>query len=193
MDEAASTAAWRIVGNPYNISPWRLVNLEFLRAFRPDLPANSGIYAPNEAWDDYMQERRDLLQFLVDRRSISRRRVAEAVWPDLDAIAAADNLRVNLNHLQRVLQPDRLPEEAPWFIRAADDRLVLHPSAELRVDADDFVGVEVHAHLGIGVVEGFELFGVVEALVDQHGRQGDADGRGLRKVRVALSEIALIV
>ena len=63
---AASTAAWRIVGNPYNISPWRLVNLEFLRAFRPDLPPNSGIYAPNEAWDDYMQERRDLLQFLVD-------------------------------------------------------------------------------------------------------------------------------
>ena len=88
---------------------------------------------------DWQRDRvRALLQFLVDRRSISRRRVAEAVWPDLDAIAAADNLRVNLNHLQRVLQPDRLPEEAPWFIRAADDRLVLHPSAELRVDADDF-------------------------------------------------------
>ena len=63
---AASTAAWRVIGNPYNINPWRLVNLEFLRAFRPDLPPNSGIYAPNEAWDDYMAERRDLLQFLVD-------------------------------------------------------------------------------------------------------------------------------
>ena len=63
---AASTAAWRLVGNPYNINPWRLVNLEFLRAFRPDLPPNAGVYAPNEAWDDYMLERRDLLQFLVD-------------------------------------------------------------------------------------------------------------------------------
>lgn len=63
---AASGAAWRVVGNPYNINPWRLVNLEFLRAFRPDLPPNAGIYAPNEAWDDYLQERRDLLQFLVD-------------------------------------------------------------------------------------------------------------------------------
>jgi alkaline phosphatase D len=63
---AASTAAWRLVGNPYNINPWRLVNLEFLRFFRPDLPQNAGIYAPNEAWDDYMAERRDLLQFLVD-------------------------------------------------------------------------------------------------------------------------------
>lgn len=64
---AASSAAWRVVGNPYNINPWRLVNLEFLRALRPDLPPNSGIYLPNEAWDDYMSERRDLLQFLVDR------------------------------------------------------------------------------------------------------------------------------
>ncbi len=63
---AASRAAWRIVGNPYNINPWRLVNLEFLRAFRPDLPPNAGVYLPNEAWDDYMQERRDLLQFMVD-------------------------------------------------------------------------------------------------------------------------------
>jgi len=62
---AASSAAWRVVGNPYNINPWRLVNLEFLRAFRPDLPQNAGIYAPNEAWDDYMTERRELLEFLV--------------------------------------------------------------------------------------------------------------------------------
>lgn len=64
---ASSEAAWRIIGNPYNISPWKLVNLEFLRALRPDLPPNAGIYAPNEAWDDYLQERRDLLQFLIDQ------------------------------------------------------------------------------------------------------------------------------
>lgn len=62
----ASTAAWRLVGNPYNINPWRLVDLEFLRALRPDLPPSPGVYLPNEAWDDYMQERRDLLQLLVD-------------------------------------------------------------------------------------------------------------------------------
>jgi alkaline phosphatase D len=62
----ASTATWRLVGNPYNINPWRLVNLEFLRFFRPGQPANAGIYAPNEAWDDYRAERLDLLRFLVD-------------------------------------------------------------------------------------------------------------------------------
>ncbi len=64
---AASTASWRVIGNPYNIAPWRLLDMEFLRAFRPDMPSEPGIYAPNEAWDDYMAERRDLLAFLVDR------------------------------------------------------------------------------------------------------------------------------
>jgi len=61
---SSSTATWRLVGSGYNVSPWRLLNLEFLRFFRPDLPQNPGLYAPNEAWDDYMAERRDLLQFL---------------------------------------------------------------------------------------------------------------------------------
>ncbi len=63
-----SAATWRLIGNPYNINPWRLVNLEFLRFFRPDLPQNPGVYAPNEAWDDYMAERRDLLTFLADEQ-----------------------------------------------------------------------------------------------------------------------------
>lgn len=63
---AASTARWRLVGSAYNVGPWKLVNLEFLRAFRPDLPPNAGLYTPNEAWDDYQRERRDLLQFLAD-------------------------------------------------------------------------------------------------------------------------------
>ena len=63
---AASTAKWRLVGNQYAFSPWRLLNLEFLRPFNPDLPRNAGLYAPAEAWDDYLQERRDLLQFLAD-------------------------------------------------------------------------------------------------------------------------------
>ena len=63
---AASTASWRLIGNPYNIAPWKLVDLEFLRLFRPDMPAEPGVYAPNEAWDDYMAERRDLLDFLID-------------------------------------------------------------------------------------------------------------------------------
>jgi alkaline phosphatase D len=63
---SGSAAAWRVIGNPYNIAPWKLVNLEWLRPFRPGMPPEAGIYAPNEAWDDYLRERRDLLVHLAD-------------------------------------------------------------------------------------------------------------------------------
>lgn len=61
-----STANWRIVNQGYPIRPWKLVNLEFLRPFRPDMPPNAGIYAPDEAWDDYVAERTALLRLLAD-------------------------------------------------------------------------------------------------------------------------------
>lgn len=61
-----SEAAWRVIGNPYNIAPWKLVDLEWLRPFRPDMPPDAGLYIPNEAWDDYQRERRDLLEHLAD-------------------------------------------------------------------------------------------------------------------------------
>ena len=63
---ATSTAAWRLVAEDYPIAPWRLVNLEFLRPFRPDAPPNAGLYIPTEDWDQYMAERRDLLGFITD-------------------------------------------------------------------------------------------------------------------------------
>ena len=64
---AASTAGWRVIGNQYNINPWKLLDLEWLRGLDPTLPPDAGVYAPNEAWDNYRAERRDLLRFLGDQ------------------------------------------------------------------------------------------------------------------------------
>jgi alkaline phosphatase D len=61
-----STARWRIIGEDYPIAPWRLVNLEFLRPFRPDVPPGAGLYMPAEVWDQYMAQRADLLGFMRD-------------------------------------------------------------------------------------------------------------------------------
>lgn len=61
----SSAAHWRIVGNGVPISPWRLVNLEFLRPFRQELPPNAGLYIRSDGWDDYMVERRNLLNALL--------------------------------------------------------------------------------------------------------------------------------
>lgn len=81
---------------------------------------------------------RALVLRLVDRRRVSRRRLAREIWPDLDEGAAADNLRVNLKHLQRVLQPDRLADEPPWFVLADGEDLVLSSSPHLVIDVDAF-------------------------------------------------------
>jgi alkaline phosphatase D len=62
----SSTAAWRLVAQGYPIHPWRLLNLELLRPFRPDLPPNAGLYVPSDGWDHFMVERRDLLRYLAD-------------------------------------------------------------------------------------------------------------------------------
>lgn len=67
VDELTSSdAAWRIIGNGVPISPWRLLNLEGLRFLRPDMPQNPGYYIKSDGWDDYMVERRNLLQALLD-------------------------------------------------------------------------------------------------------------------------------
>lgn len=63
---AESTARWRLLGNGYNFNWWRLVDLDhpLLRALNPRWQHNAGIYAPNEAWDDYQAERLELLAFI---------------------------------------------------------------------------------------------------------------------------------
>lgn len=63
---AESAAAWRLLGNGYNFNWWRLIDLDhpLLRALNPRWQHNAGIYAPNEAWDDYQAERLELLAFL---------------------------------------------------------------------------------------------------------------------------------
>ena len=66
----ASRAAWRMLGSSYNVTPWRLRDLDDhtgMLAGDPRLAQNAGVYVSNEAWDDYQVERRALLRYLNDR------------------------------------------------------------------------------------------------------------------------------
>lgn len=114
----------------------------------PDGRIEIRVLGPVELWRDgapvtdeaWARARvRGLLQLLVDRRRIPRAQAMAAMWPDLEPAAAADNLRVNLNHLLRLLQPDRRPDEPSWYVTVEDDVLVLRPSPQLDVDVDAFV------------------------------------------------------
>jgi len=80
---------------------------------------------------------RQLFAYLLLHGRVSRRRAVEDLWPELSPEKAMQNLRVNLNHLQGVLQPHRRPEDRPWFLRADPDHLAL-VTAGLSSDAARF-------------------------------------------------------
>jgi LuxR family transcriptional regulator, maltose regulon positive regulatory protein len=79
---------------------------------------------------------RQLLAILVLERSAHRSAVARRLWPDLDADAAANNLRVSLHKLLAVIEPDRGPG-ASWWIRVEGDRIELAADG-VAVDVDEF-------------------------------------------------------
>jgi DNA-binding SARP family transcriptional activator len=77
---------------------------------------------------------RELLAFLVLHPVTTREVAADALWPDLDADAAANNLRGTLSHLLGVLQPDRRGREPSYFVRLTEGSMVLTGADRLTVD-----------------------------------------------------------
>jgi DNA-binding SARP family transcriptional activator/RecA/RadA recombinase len=88
---------------------------------------------------DLRRERvRALLAFLVGHRATSRGAVMAALWPDLDERAAANNLRVTMTYLLRVLEPWRSAREPAYHIRVDGQAVTLVTSDWLRIDVDAF-------------------------------------------------------
>jgi DNA-binding SARP family transcriptional activator len=77
---------------------------------------------------------RELLAVLVVEPTISRDRIVELLWPDLDPESGGRNLRVTLTHLHRLLEPDRTTGEATFHVRADASSIRLVASPRLRVD-----------------------------------------------------------
>jgi LuxR family maltose regulon positive regulatory protein len=75
---------------------------------------------------------REMLCYLVAHRRVRRDALAAALWPDLPD--PRHNLRVTLNYLQRVLQPDRHRDDAPFFVQTRGDWLELVDDNRLDVD-----------------------------------------------------------
>jgi LuxR family transcriptional regulator, maltose regulon positive regulatory protein len=81
---------------------------------------------------------RALLALLVERRTVPRRDAMATLWPDFDARAAANNLRVTLNHLLRVLEPERGDSEPAYLVRSDAQQLRLVTGRSLHLDVDEF-------------------------------------------------------
>lgn len=78
------------------------------------------------------QRVRELLCFLVAHRRVRRDVVADALWPDL--LDARHNLRVTLNYLQHVLEPDRPKHEPSSHLTTTTDTLIFQPGPRLQCD-----------------------------------------------------------
>ena len=88
---------------------------------------------------DLRRERvRALLAFLVGHRTTSRAAIMAALWSDLDDRAAANNLRVTMTYLLRVLEPWRSAREPAFHIRIDGQAVRLGTSDWLRIDVDRF-------------------------------------------------------
>ena len=88
---------------------------------------------------DWRRERvRSLLAYLVLHGTVSRMQAADDLWPSLDPDAQSANLRVTLSYLLRVLEPDRAPRDASFFVRQHGGNLTFHAESWLRVDVWDF-------------------------------------------------------
>ncbi len=78
---------------------------------------------------------RDLLLYLIAHPNARRAEVASALWPDKDDRTAANNVRVNLSHLLRVLEPAREGNEPSCFFELDGERFALRRDEALVVDA----------------------------------------------------------
>jgi LuxR family maltose regulon positive regulatory protein len=88
---------------------------------------------------DLRRERvRALLAYLVAHRTTSRAAIMAGLWPDRDERAAANNMRVTVTYLLRVLEPWRSPREPAYHIRVDGQTVRLVTTDWLRIDVDEF-------------------------------------------------------
>src|SRR5207248_33096 len=94
-----------------------------------------GVWRAGEPVDDAdlrRQRVRELLCFLIVRSRVRREEISAELWPGLDD--RGRNLRVTLNYLQRVLQPERSPSDPPYFLRSIGPWLSFEGRDRLEVD-----------------------------------------------------------
>ncbi|MDQ2996472.1 MAG: HEAT repeat domain-containing protein [Chloroflexota bacterium] len=83
---------------------------------------------------------RQLFQLLLTERGrmLPRDRVLEALWPEMDPEAAANNLRVTLNRLGKAVEPDRPEGAPPAYLIQQGDTYGFNIESDHHLDAADF-------------------------------------------------------
>jgi DNA-binding SARP family transcriptional activator len=75
---------------------------------------------------------------LAPGHRLHREQVMDALWPELDAEAAANNLHKTLHVARRALEPDLSPPRSSVYLQLQGDLVVLRPPGPLEIDVECF-------------------------------------------------------
>ncbi len=86
------------------------------------------------------EKARQFFQLLVSNHGkwLSRDQILSVLWPDALVDTAARSLKVVLNQLNQVLEPDRPRGSTPFFVERNHELYRLNPSANIVIDAEVF-------------------------------------------------------
>jgi DNA-binding SARP family transcriptional activator len=84
---------------------------------------------------------RQLFQLLLTERgrALSRDQVIDVIWPEMEADAAANNLRVTINRLSKALEPERPEGAPPAYLVQQNETYSLNLESDIEIDAAEFV------------------------------------------------------
>ncbi len=91
--------------------------------------------------DEWKREKaKHLFQHLITNKGkwLTQDQITYALWPDSSETTARNNLKVVLNALNQVLEPDRPSGESPHFVERQKDYYRLSPHANIVVDTELF-------------------------------------------------------
>jgi LuxR family maltose regulon positive regulatory protein len=128
--QAAEDALGRLVYRPpYSL---RIRTLGSFRLWRGDQEVRDRDWRSSKA--------RQLFQLLLTEhgRAIPRDRVLDALWPEMELDAAANNLRVTVNRLTKALEPDRPDGAPPTYLIQQGDTYSFNINSDHQFDAADF-------------------------------------------------------
>ena len=93
------------------------------------------------------EKARHLFQLLLTYRHspLDRDQICEHLWPEIDPSTAQRNFKITLNALYQVLEPEREPGSDSAFIQREGTIYSLRPSADIWLDAGQFIQAARHA------------------------------------------------
>ena len=83
---------------------------------------------------------RQLFQLLLTERgrALPRDRVLDALWPEMESDAAANNLRVTVNRLTKALEPDRPDGAPPTYVSQQGETYSFNTASDHQIDTTEF-------------------------------------------------------